>query len=101
MTGDFNHEILEIHKLFEENDLNLKYIHEKIPLYNTENRVQKRERDGWSGIQVVQRCIDGIFFNDECFELVTKLQPCKEFNFLINQEMLTSLQARLSDSPSE
>ncbi len=39
LTGDFNHEILEIYQLLKDHDLVLRFIHEKIPLYNTENRV--------------------------------------------------------------
>ena len=63
LGGDFNTDIEEVQENLGETLKNeLKYIHTKETKYNTENRVQRRERDGWSGVQVIMRTIDAIFY---------------------------------------
>ena len=51
LTGDFNQDIVQVHEMIAGR---LGLAEEKRSYnFNTENRVQKRERDGWSGIQVI------------------------------------------------
>jgi len=57
-----NTEIDELVKLVAEVRADLKFIHTQDTLYNSENRIQSRNRDGWKGTQVVQRTVDGIFY---------------------------------------
>lgn len=83
--------------MFKERGVHLGYNHDVIPAYNTENRVQKRERDGWSGIQVIQRTIDGIFYTSN-FGLIKPLTKVSNFDELVKQPRLTSLVNDIKES---
>ena len=50
LGGDFNNELKDVIVLIKENSLPFTSLEECFPTYNSENRVQKRERDGWSGV---------------------------------------------------
>ena len=56
--------------------------------YDSENRLQYRNRDGHVGMDVIIRCIDGIFYAGN-FEMVSKLQKVdKKFEELANIKKL-------------
>ena len=53
MSGDLNTVVDEVLSTILAMDDKLQFIHTKETMYNTENRLQKRNRDGWSGVQVI------------------------------------------------
>ena len=56
--------------------------------------MQYRNRDGQVGLDVIQRCVDGIFFNN--VKLVASLQADnKNFANNINQEELNLIKEKL------
>lgn len=64
LSGDFNTDIAEV-KSFIETNFNLTaHLGSQggNPLYNSENRVQFRNRDGQVGLDIIQRCVDGVFY---------------------------------------
>ena len=52
LTGDFNCEIPEVQAAMKPG-VNYHLGGEVLKPYNSENRVQQRFRDGWSGLQVI------------------------------------------------
>ena len=53
--------------------------------YPTENRLQYRNRDGQVGLDVIQRTIDGIFYQTRDIELLASLNADNEvFEAAIN-----------------
>jgi hypothetical protein len=52
VSGDFNTEISEVDQSLSEN-LNLQYVYEGETPFNSENRVQYRNRDGQHGMDVI------------------------------------------------
>lgn len=98
LSGDFNHEITEIMTALRENNPNLKYIHDhgegqKSTQYNTENRVQRRFRGGHHGTSVIQRVIDGVFYQN--FEQIGVMTTVDNFDELINQKGLDATKAEI------
>ena len=83
LSGDFNTDIDEVQE-FVNTNLGLTYTFEKGANYNTENRLQYRNRDGQQGMDVIQRCVDGVFFNNKCVKLASKLAATKNFSQSIN-----------------
>jgi hypothetical protein len=92
LSGDFNTELPEV-KSFIETDLSLIPHLDGKARYNTENRVQHRNRDGQVGLDVIQRCVDGIFYQPESsFKLLAALKADdNNFAYSINQEGLTRI----------
>lgn len=101
IAGDFNHDINEAKKKVD--GLELRFIHDSgsYPIYDTENRVQKRERDGWSGMAIIMRSIDGIFFSEKSFEMVASFKTTIAFNKQINVMKLNDLKNRLKDKEAD
>lgn len=87
--GDFNHNMDKARDKIKKESLELKYAQEGFE-YNSENRIQKRQRDGWSGISVIIRNIDGLFFSKE-FSLISLMKQTKTFDELINKKALDEL----------
>lgn len=64
--------------------------------YPTENRVQYRNRDGQLGLDVIQRTIDGVFYQTRDIELLGSLNADNEvFEAVINQQVLLDIKGRL------
>ena len=82
-----NTEIEELVKLVAEVRSDLKYIHTQETHYNSENRIQSRNRDGWKGTQVVQRTVDAIFYSG--VNQLSVMKAAENFSDLINQEKIT------------
>lgn len=74
----------------------MKYVFEATEQpYDSENRLQYRNRDGHVGMDVIIRCIDGVFYAGS-FDLVSKLQKVdKEFEKLANIDKLKEFKDRL------
>lgn len=75
----------------------MNYIYEdKESPYDTENRLQYRNRDGHVGMDVIIRCIDGIFYTGK-FQLVSKLQKADNFDEQANMNKLKEFEGRLKN----
>jgi len=77
-----NTEIDELVKLVADVRSDLKFIHTYDTLYNSENRIQSRNRDGWKGTQVVQRTVDVIFYSG--LNQLSVMKAAENFSELIN-----------------
>ena len=63
LVGDFNTKIdVDFISSIKTIDDGLQYIFDKQEAYFTENRIQKRNRDGQVGLSVVRRTVDAIFY---------------------------------------
>ncbi|CDW83185.1 UNKNOWN [Stylonychia lemnae] len=95
LGGDMNTEIEELVKLVKEVREELQYIHTAETLYNSENRIQSRNRDGWNGTQVVQRTVDGLFFTG--MNLLSVMRAVENFSDLINQDKISKVEDLLKE----
>ena len=84
ISGDFNMDISEVTP-FLVSKLTLQPHFDAGSAYSTENRVQYRNRDGQVGLDVIQRTIDGIFYQSRDIELLGSLKADNEvFEAVIN-----------------
>jgi hypothetical protein len=95
ISGDFNMDISEVTPFLVSN-LTLQPHLDTDSTYPTENRVQYRNRDGQVGLDVVQRTIDGIFFQARDIDLLGTLKADDEvFEAVINHQALMDIKGRL------
>ena len=97
ISGDFNMNISDITPFLTSKLTLQPHVDQKESTYPTENRVQYRNRDGQVGLEVIQRTIDGIFYQARDIELLCSLRADDEvFEAVINQQVLMDIRARLN-----
>ncbi|TNV77134.1 hypothetical protein FGO68_gene7163 [Halteria grandinella] len=92
LTGDFNTELDELDGQMK--GMGFPFVgplEEYSPLHNTENRIQERQRDGHSGMAVVRRKIDAVFYCG--FKKAAQLVPTANFESLVNSEALDRIES--------
>jgi hypothetical protein len=96
ITGDFNTDISEVEGILKDK-LQMTYAFEGEKPYDSENRLQYRNRDGHVGMDVIIRCIDGVFIAGN-FDFSSKLVKDDEnFDKMTNIEGLKSFETRVKE----
>ena len=63
--------------------------------------MQLRERDGWSGLDVIIRAIDGIFYDEKAFTLAGVMQKGPKFDEMVHKKQLEELKERIKNKEDQ